>query len=211
MKLTIKNDTAFHEAGHCIMAYLAADILETKNVTANKNVSQTQDITSLGGLSGSIIKDVNTLTFEDHDLMVLVFFAGMAADDVNQCNCQLTEQLYDNLVVIEKMNSNEYSGDCFKMRPHLQRVIPQLSINHIQYFISCQRLLHEIFTTNIITPILINLRNLIETSLNQTLFNPEIQSFFNKSELKNWRENEWKEIMAKRIAKIKKSQLPTNS
>jgi hypothetical protein len=177
MALTINNDTAIHEAGHCIISYLATDLFEIKYVTANKNVSKTQDRTSIGGLSGSLKKEVGTLTFEDHDLMVLICLAGMAADDVNHCDCQLPEQLYDNRLFAAKLNSNKYSGDCQLFLPHIQRVMPHLSIEQRPYTISCQRLLHEIFSNQVITPILIDLRNQIANSPNQTLVSHENIAF----------------------------------
>jgi len=207
MALTINNDTAIHEAGHCIISYLATDLFEIKFVTANKNVSKTEDRTSIGGLSGSLKKEVDTLTFEDHDLMVLICLAGMAADDVNHSDCQLTEQLYDNRLFATKMTSNKYSGDCQLFLPHIQRVMPHLSIKQRPYTISCQRLLHEIFSNQVITPILIDLRNQISNSPNQTLVSHEIIAFLDKTELKNWRENEWREILTSRISEIKKKSI----
>ena len=150
MVITIENDTALHEAAHCIIAYLANDLFEIKFVTADLALSKSQDASSLGGLRGSLRKKVGTLTFEDHDLMVLICLAGMAADDINHSNNKLTEQLYDNTLFVRKMQSNKYSGDCQLFLPHLQRIEPRLCISQRQYTISCQRLLHEVFSNNMI-------------------------------------------------------------
>jgi len=207
MALTKLNDTAFHEAGHCLISYLAPDLFEINFITVNLEHNKLQNANSLVGLRGSLKKKIETLTFEENDLMVLIYYAGMAADDVNHCNCQLTQQLYDNFVFAQKMNSNKYSGDAILSMPHLQKIIPALSIEQRQYTISCQRLLHEIFINKTITPILIELRNEISnfTDTDKALSSKEIIDFLEKTELKNWRENEWKEIMISRIAEIKKT------
>ena len=68
-------------------------------------------------------------------------------------------------------------------------------------------LLHEIFSNQVITPILIDLRNQISNSPNQTLVSHEIIAFLDKTELKNWRENEWREILTSRISEIKKKSI----
>lgn len=205
MALTLNNDTALHEAGHCIIAYLAIDLFDIKFVTANSVLSKTQDPRSLGGLRGSLKKKFDTLTFEDHDLMVLILFGGMAADDVNHCNCQLSEDLYDNSIFASKMNSFIYMGDCYYSQQHILGVLPELRIAQRPYTINCQKLLHGIFSNPYITPILIDLRNQIENSPEKTLVNHEIITFLDNTELKNWRDNEWRDLMASRISEIKRT------
>jgi hypothetical protein len=205
MALTRDNDTSLHEAGHCIISYLAHDLFEIKYVTSNFELSMFHDSTSIGGLRGSLKKEFGTLTFEDHDLMILIFLAGMAADDINYCNGILTEQLYENAVFAQKMNSNKYSGDSTLLMPHLQRLVPELFIEQRQYTISCQKLLHELFVNNKINPILLELRDELENSSKKTLTNREITSFLDDTELKNWRETEWQEIIKNRISEIKKT------
>ena len=79
MALTINNDTAIHEAGHCIISYMASDVFEIKFVTINQHLSRAQDPTSLGGLKAELIKD-GELTFQEHDSVILMCLAGMAAD-----------------------------------------------------------------------------------------------------------------------------------
>jgi hypothetical protein len=142
MALTYNNDTDFHEAGHCLLSYLAQDLFEIKFVTSNLELSRSQDAASIGGLRGSLKKKVGILTFEDHDLMVLICLAGMAADDVNHSNGLLTEQLYDNAIFAQKMSSDKYSGDSTLLLPHLQRLVPELSIEQRPYTINCQMFLY---------------------------------------------------------------------
>ena len=72
MALTTENDTAIHEAGHCIIAYLASDFFEIELVTINLQLSKSQDSTSLGGLKGHLTKEAKELTFEEHDLRISV-------------------------------------------------------------------------------------------------------------------------------------------
>lgn len=49
MALTYENDTALHEAGHAMIAYLISDVFEFQYVTSNENFSRSHDSTSKGG------------------------------------------------------------------------------------------------------------------------------------------------------------------
>jgi hypothetical protein len=204
MALTIDNDTSLHEAGHCIVAYLAHDLFEIKFVTADLSLSKSQDINSIGGLRGNLRKEVETLTFEDHDLMILICLAGMAADDINHCDNKPTEQLYDNALFAQKMQSNKYSGDSQRLYPYLQRIVPNICIKQRPYTISCQRLLHELFSNKLIMTILLGLRTQIDSKPKKTLTGNEISAYLDITDLKKWRENEWKQLYDSRIKKIKK-------
>ena len=210
MPLTINNDTAIHEAGHCLVSYLAFDLFEIKFVTINTVISKIQDSTSLGGLKGRLKKEFKTLSFQDHDLAMLVFLAGMCADDINHCEGNYNEQLYDNFVFAQKMNSIKYSGDFQLLIPHLSSLIILHNIDQRQYTISCQRLLYEIFTIDWIKSILIELRNKIANSSNQTMQGSEIIAYLDTTDLKKWRENNWKKIIEARIVEFNNiSQLVT--
>lgn len=204
MPLTINNDTAIHEAGHCLISYLALDLFEIQFVTANTELSKTQDSTSLGGLKGFIKKKTETLTFQDHDLMILICLAGMCADDINHCEGNLNEQLYDNSVFSKKMNSKKYSGDSKLLSPHLNTLVTSYNVDQRPYTISCQKLLNEIFTTDGIKSILIELRNRIANSPNQTIQGSEIIDYLDITDLKEWRENNWKKIIESRIVEFNK-------
>ena len=204
MPLTVRNDTAIHESGHCIISYLNLDLFEIEFVTTNIDLSKAQDLSSLGGLKGHIKKDGETLTFQEYDVMILMCLAGMAADDVNHCECHLTRELYDNSIFAKKLNSNKYSGDCRLMIPHLQRLNSQLNVTERIYTISCQKLLHKIFTTDQIKNILLDLRNKIAHPLNQTLTGEEIIAYLDKTYLKEWKETEWIKIIDSRSLAYKK-------
>lgn len=202
MPLTINNDTAIHEAGHCLVSYLAFDLFEIKFVTINTDISKIQDSTSLGGLKGCLKKEFNTLSFQDHDLAILVFLAGMCADDINHCEGNFNEKLYSNLVFAQKMNSIKYSGDFQLLIPHLSSLVVLHNIDQRQYTISCQKLLYEIFTIDWIKNILIELRNKIANSSNQTMQGSEIIAYLDTTDLKKWRENNWKKIIESRIVEF---------
>ncbi len=202
MPLTINNDTAIHEAGHCLVSYLAFDLFEIKFVTINTDISKIQDSTSLGGLKGYLKKEFKTFSFQDHDLMILMCLAGLCADDINHCEGNLNEQLYDNFVFEGKMNSKKYSGDSQLLMPHLIELVTLYNIDQRQYIISCQRLLNEIFTIDWIKTILIELRNKIANSSNQTMQGSEIISYLDNTDLKKWRENNWKKIIEARMVEF---------
>lgn len=199
MALTIENGTAIHEAGHCIISYLASDFFEIELVTINLELSKLQDSTSLGGLKGRLTKEAQELTSEEHDLIILILLAGMAADDVNHCECKLNNTLYDTSEWVRKIELNKYSGDVAILRSHLAKLQPKLVINQRAYTISCQKLLHEILTTGWITELLILIRNKIVNSPDKTISGKEINSFLDSTDLKNWKENEWPEIFSSRI------------
>lgn len=203
MALTIINDTALHEAAHCIMSYLFNDLFHVNFVTANSYLSRQQDASSLGGLSASLSKKVGTLKLEDHDAMVLICLAGLAADDINHCNNIITDQLYDNALFANNMRSKKYSGDFNLLYPHLRRVIWISCVEQRSYTRGCQQLLHEIFSNVIVLPVLIGLRNEIDSKPNKTLTGKEIIDYLDKSQLNDWRENEWKNIYSQRINSIK--------
>jgi len=203
MPLTINNDTAIHEAGHCIISYLALDLFEIEFVTANQELSKTQDLTSLGKLKGFIKKDVKTLTFQDHDLMILICLAGMSADDINHCECNLNEELYDNSVFAQKVISKKYSGDSALLTPHLSKLVSYYNVDQRPYTISCQRLLNETFATDWIKDILIEVRNKIASYPNQTIQGSEIITYLGTTELLEWRKNVWSKIIESRVIKFK--------
>jgi hypothetical protein len=202
--LTFQNDTAIHEAGHCIIAYLAQEVFEIKFVTINSTLSKAQDLTSLGGLRGSLIKNEENLLFQDHDLMILMCMAGMASDDINHGNGLIDEELYENSSFAKKLNSNKYSGDAKLILPHLQRLVPELSVDQRTYTVSCQKLLHELFMTDWVTNILIGLRNKISNTSNQTITGIELVKHLDSTKLKHWKENDWTKIVEDRINKYEK-------
>lgn len=204
MPLTFENDTAIHEAGHCILSYLANDFFEIKFVTTDLGLSKAQDVTSLGGLKGRLIKDGESLTFEEHDIMILMGMAGMAADDINHCDCKLDDSLYDNSTFVCKLSSNKYSGYFRMLLPHLQRITNQLSVGERAYTTSCQKLLHELFITEWLRDILLELRDKIDSATNSTLTGDEINAYLDNSKLRSWKGKEWKKIIIDRKNKFKK-------
>ena len=200
MPITLYNDAALHEAGHCIIAYLNSEFFNTEFVTIDNTLSKFHDSNSIGGLKGRLKKDGETLTFAEYDQMALLTLAGMAADDVNHCNCQLSEKLYDNSVFAEKMNSNKYSGDVMLLGPLLQRIVPQLKVPQRAYTMSCQKLLHEILIEPEITCTMVTLRNALTNSNKKTLTGDEIFFILDDSPLKKLKEIRWKEIIEGRTA-----------
>lgn len=205
MALTLYNDTAFHEAGHGIIAYLAPETFVLEFITVNEYLSRQQDSSSLGGLKGHLVKDGETLSFQERDIMILMCLAGMAADDINHCECRLTSQLYENSIFAEKMNSKKYSGDTRLILPHLQRIVPLLKIEQRTYTKSCQKLLHELFTTDSIKTILLDLRNELANAPGKTLTGDQIATFLDNSPLKKWKSDVWPRIIESRQAAFAES------
>lgn len=205
MPLTTFNDTAIHEAGHGIIAYLAPETFVLEFITANEYLSRQQDSSSLGGLKGHLVKDGETLSFQERDIMILMCLAGMAADDINHCESKLTEQLYDNAVYAGKMNSKKYSGDARLILPHLQRIVPLLKVEQRTYTKSCQTFLHELFTTDWIKTLLLDLRNELANAPGKTLTGDQIDTFLNNTPLKKWKSDVWPGIIESRRAAFAKS------
>lgn len=199
MPVTIQNDTALHEAAHTILAYLNSDIFNIEMVTINEKISRYEDSRSLGGLKGRLIKEPQNLNFQDHDRMTLMLLAGMAADDINHNDKELSETLYKNEIWSEKMNSNKYSLDATLASAHITRLEPQLRISQREYTLSCQKLLHEILLKEWIFNLLIGLKTKLESASDNTLTKTEINKFLNNTALKSFKENEWKGIIKNRF------------
>lgn len=198
MALTYENDTALHEAGHAMIAYLISDVFEFQYVTSNENFSRSHDSTSKGGLKGKLRKDGNELTFEDCDKMILLFLAGFVADEINNCNCNIDESFYDNSIWAAKMESVKYSGDVYNYVPFLCKIQEEFKVNQRDYTKSCQKTLCDIFTTKWINDLLLNVRNIIETTENQTVTGEEITQYLDTTNLRNWKNTEWNSIIDSR-------------
>lgn len=203
MALTINNDTSYHEAGHCFIAYLASDFFELEFVTANVTVAKKQDVTSLGGIKGKLIKEGESLNTEEYDLMVLMSLAGMAADDINHTNGIIHDRLYDNKTWSDKLNSKKYSGDREVMMPSLQRLDPRWLVSQREYTLSCQKLLHELFTTDPIKTMVLGLRNLIDNAKNKTVSGKDIFDFLESKGLIDWKDKNWPRISDQRSKMFK--------
>lgn len=191
MALTFENDTALHEAGHSMIAYLISDIFEFQYVTSNESFSRAHDCSSIGGLKGKLKKEGDELTFEDCDKMFLLFLAGFIADEINNCNGNIEESFYDNSVWSAKMNSIKYSGDVKNYVPFLYKVQEQFRVNQRDYTKSCQKFLCDIFTTNWILDLLLNVRSLITSANEQTITGQEINQYLDTTSFKSWKNNEW--------------------
>jgi hypothetical protein len=207
MALTFMNDIAIHEAGHAVIAYLASDFFEIELVTINPKLSQYYDSTATGGLKGHLKVDGETLTFQQHDLMVLISIAGLAADDVNHGEGEIDETNFENTVWSSKMNSKKYEGDRQTMIAPLQRLLPQLQLTQREYTISCQKLLYHLFTHPPVSDVLVQLRDKITNSPSQTITGAELVSFLNSTPLRIWKQNEWKDISNDRIQSLKKKNI----
>ena len=203
MAITINNDTSLHEAAHCFVAYIASDFFYTEFVTADSTIARTQDSTSLGGIKGKLTKDGESLETLEYDLMVLMSLAGMAADDINHSNGVIYDGLYDNKLFTDKLQSNKYSGDFQAMLPSLQRLDPRLIVQQREYTISCQKLLHNWFTTEPTKSILFGLRDLIDNAPRKTVSGSEIHSFLDEHGLKEWKLNNWDTISNERLKMFK--------
>lgn len=199
MAITITNDTSLHEAAHCFVAYLASDIFDIEFVTADAVMARTQDATSLGGIKGKLSKDGELLETLEHDLMVLMSLAGMAADDINHTNGVIHDGLYDNKLFVDKLNSNKYSGDFAAMLPSLQRLDSRWMVEQREYTKSCQKLLHNWFATEPTKSILFELRNLIDNSPNKTVSGSDINLFLDKNGLNEWKLSNWEVISNERL------------
>lgn len=198
MALTHENDTALHEAGHAIIAYLISDIFEFMYVTSNVNFSRAHDCTSKGGLRGRLIKGNDELTFEDCDKMFLLFLAGFVADEINNSNCNIEDSFYDNSVWATKMNSVKYSGDKENFIPFLALIQNKYGVQQRKYTICCQELLYDIFTTDWITNLLLEIRYMIETAESQTVTGEEITRYLDATNLRSWKNTEWNSIVNSR-------------
>jgi hypothetical protein len=207
MAITINNDTSLHEAAHCFVAYLASDFFVLEFVTADSAISRTQDATSLGGIKGKLSKDGESLETLEYDLMVLISLAGMAADDINHTNGVIHDGLYDNKLFIDNLRSNKYSGDRDTMLPSLQRLNPSWKVNQREYTISCQKLLHNWFTTEPTKSILFGLRELIDNSPNKTVSGTIINSFLNENGLNEWKSKNWDAISNERLKMFNQSNI----
>jgi len=209
MAITVNNDTSLHEAAHCFVAYIASDFFETEFVTADSIIAKTQDLTSLGGIKGKLTKDGESLKTLEHDLIVLISLAGMAADDINHSNGVIYDGLYDNKLFVNKLKSVKYSGDFDAMYPSLQRLDSRLVVNQREYTISCQKLLHNLFNAEPTKSILFGLRDLIENAPNKTVSGAEIHSYLDENGLMEWKLNNWDVISNNRLMMFKSS--ATNS
>jgi hypothetical protein len=198
MALTFENDTALHEAGHAMIAYLNSDIFEFQYVTSNENFSRMHDSTSEGGLKGRLKKESCELTFEDCDKMFLLFLAGFVADEVNNSECNIGDSFYDNSVWATKMNSIKYSGDVVNYVPFLSILQEKYKVPQRDYTKSCQKLLYDIFTTNWIISLLLDVKKLIEVAENQTITGKDIAQYLDSTKLKDWKEVEWHSIIEAR-------------
>ncbi len=207
MAITVNNDTAIHEAAHCIFAYVASDIFETELVTCNTSHSKTFDPLSLGGIKGHLIRNGNKFTFEEHDLIILILLAGMAADDINDNDGKLHEGLYDNALFLRKIESNKYSGDFKLLLPHLKRIMNVARVSQREYTKSCQKTLHEIFSTEPLLSVLVQLRHKIVDSPGQTMNGLELREFLNATELREWKQNQWPTIAKLRSQSMKRRNL----
>lgn len=116
MPLTTKNDTAFHEAGHALISYLASDIIVVQFVTANISLSRIQETNSTGGVKGRLTKDPKKLTFCDHDILFLMSLAGKVADDINHLGGTPNKNLLSNSNFAESMSDRRYLGDIGKCK-----------------------------------------------------------------------------------------------
>lgn len=199
MALTYENDTALHEAGHAIIAYLITDIFDFLYVTSNENFSRAHDYTSKGGLRGRLRKKTDELTFEDCDKIFLLFLAGFIADEINNYNCNIEESFYDNSVWAAKMKSVKYSGDVENYVLFLYIIQEKYKVPQRDYTKSCQNFLYDIFTTNWITHLLLDIKNLIETVENQTITGEDIVQYLDSTKLKDWKEVEWNSVIQARM------------
>jgi hypothetical protein len=199
MAITITNDTSLHEAAHCFVAYIASDFFDLEFVTADSATARTQDATSLGGIKGKLSKDGESLETLEYDLMVLISLAGMAADQINHSNGVINDGLYDNKLFVENLKSNKYSGDFDTMLPSLQRLDSRWIVEQREYTISCQKLLHNWFTTEPTKSILFRLRDLIDNAPNKTVSGTDIHSFLDKNGLNEWKLNNWGAISNERL------------
>jgi len=198
MAITIQNDTSYHEAGHCFIAYLASDFFELEFVTADSTKSKKQDASALGGIKGQLKKDPESLKTEEHDLMLLMSLAGMAADDINHSDGVIDSDFYDNKVFTDKLKSNKYGGDAFFIAASLQRLAPQWNVKQRVYTINCQKLLYKLFTEAPTKSILLELRNLIHNATNKTLSGTQVYRFLKEKGLENWKQENWNTITEKR-------------
>jgi len=203
MALTFENDTALHEAGHAVIAYLISDIFEFQYVTSNLNFSRMHDSTSKEGLKGRLKKESYELTFEDCDKMFLLFLAGFIADEINNCDCNIEESFYDNSIWATKMSSVKYSGDVENYAPFLYIIQEKYKVPQRDYTKSCQKFLSGIFTTDWITSLLLDVKNMIEITENQTITGSEVAKYLDSTKLKNWKESEWRSEIEARKEKFR--------
>lgn len=204
MALTTINDNSIHEAGHSIIAYLCLDLIKIEFVTVNYQLSKMNDSLSEGGIKLKIIKPKKDLCFRDHDRLILIFLAGLTADEINNNNGFVPTEAYKNEVFANNLNSNKYSGDSELIVNHLSFISKYLSIDQRAYTLSCHKLLHNIFANEIIQPILIALSHKIETANLKFLTGQEIIEILDRTNLKKWRDNNWRHEYFKREKTILK-------
>lgn len=204
MALTIENDTAIHEAGHGLVSYLCTDIFRIELLSMNSDYCKTIDLNSKGGLKGKMLINFNESNFQKHDKMILLCLAGMAADEVNTYENNLENFNYDHDSFIDKLRTNKYSGDYELLKPHLNIIKDQLSVNYKLYLLNSRKLLHEIFTDEYLSKALIGLRNKLAISSSLTLNSDEIISFLDSTKLKNWKQFNWPKVINERLEKYNK-------
>jgi len=198
MPITKFNDTAYHEAGHAIIAYLIPDLFKIEMLTANKEKSLGYDRHALGGIKGKIVKDSKQLNIYDHDKLALLFMAGMAADDMNHANNNIDSKLYNDQEFGHKINSFKYSFDIDLFSRHLNNLKLKLAVKEREYTLSCQKLLYQIFTDEVIGAVILNLRHTLISNPGQTISGENVISFLDNSDLNLWKSNNWTDIQAKR-------------
>lgn len=88
------------------------------------------------------------------------------------------------------------------MQRHLPIIMTLIRVKQTQYMASCQELLYEIFFTDWIITIMMELRNKIAEAPEQTLSGQQLLNYLDQTRLKTWKDKEWQKIKTERASKF---------
>jgi len=158
------------------------------------------NVRSVGGISARLLKDPHLLTLIDHDKLCICSLAGLAADDVNHSdgNIVSNEEALNSWQT--SLSWHKYLGDYHMLKPHLHFISQYLILDRRSYMKSCQELLYTFFKDDEILPVLVTMKEMLDT--HQSVTGKQINTMLDGTPLLDWRLEKWNTMFFSRQQKM---------
>jgi hypothetical protein len=180
------DDIYYHESGHAILATIFSDVFIIRNLTTNENVSGQYDSRAIGGLRGNIYTPWINLTKSDHDKLIIIFLAGISADDINNTSGRITESMYEYEQWMARVDQRHYWGDGVLIMKHFEMIENDLGMTWEAYMVNSMRFLHRILNDNVVWRNVYCIAKALDQSPDKTLTHLQIQEVVAKEGLDEW-------------------------
>ena len=182
-------DIFYHEAAHVVIASLFPEAFIVDFVTLNKEETESYDKLSLGGMKGQPVQNAQERTAIGCDALVLIFLAGMCADDIH-IHGVVKEDFFTNEIWMDKFYQGRYSGDIGLINREFGLMIEKKYYHGLynDYIIPAMRVVYRVLADASVWRIVELIRNTLCESKSKRMTNEELKTLLSQEYFVRWKE-----------------------